>query len=942
MKKFHQIGSLLVLLLMVSSQGFGQITIPNANFAAAIRAVCPTCIDASNKLLPAATRLTTLNVRRRGIDDLTGIEGFSALQTVICDSNQLTTLPKLPNSLLRLDCFSNQITDLGTLPPNLQSLRCYLNKITVLPALPNSITYIECYSNQITSLPTLPDRLQDLNCYQNKLSTLPVLPISITGVTCGGNQITSLPTLPNNLLFLYCDNNQLTDLPDLPSRLTFLNCGGNKITKLPTLPTNLTQLSCYNNQLTNLPTLPNTLTGLNISNNPASIFPVLPAGLKYLQCNGNKLTKLPDLPKALEYLECSSNSLTGLPTLPTTLRSLYFGGNLLSDFPVLPAGLQFLGCWSHKFNKLPELPRGLTYLECSSNQLTELPTLPSTLRSLFCGSNPLNKLPTLPNTLQFLVCLSTQITCLPTLPASLRELGVDPTKIQCLPNVVDKLVVFKQRTGNNANDVVATPPVCSAIVTAIDTKMPVICAGASATLTATACKVGTVKWSNNATGVSITVSPEVATTYTAVCSTVCSDGPNSNAVTVTISGIKPTVPDVSTIQNALCLGETTTLAATNCNGIIKWSNNLTTNSIVVSPTVTTTYTATCQNNCGVSANSKDVVVTLKPVVAKPTITGAKVLCPNLNAILNNSVLEPGNTYQWKRNGQEVATTAALTINGEGTYVVTVTKNGCNSKSDDFVVRRSLISASLAGKNNYCAGSNTILTATALNADGALQYQWKLDGKNVGDSKPTWAAIQPGSYTVEITDVNTCKAAAPALNVIENGSDIVSVVKPDGPHTIYAPNSIVLSATLGYEKDPRFKYQWRKDGQDMPGTTTPVFEVKTSGSYAATISQADCAVTSAEVKVVVLVPTAVMLNATDELRIYPNPTDGLLNLSATLRNKNNIELKLLDTQGRILQTLSPLNDVRFEQSIDMTQYASGTYLLEVAGKDFLKRINIVKR
>jgi len=36
--------------------------IPDANFAAAIRSQCPTCIDASNNLLPPAASLTELNL----------------------------------------------------------------------------------------------------------------------------------------------------------------------------------------------------------------------------------------------------------------------------------------------------------------------------------------------------------------------------------------------------------------------------------------------------------------------------------------------------------------------------------------------------------------------------------------------------------------------------------------------------------------------------------------------------------------------------------------------------------------------------------------------------------------------------------------------------------------------------------------------------------------
>ena len=96
------------ILLLWFANTHAQTKIPDANFAAAIRKVCPTCIDATNTLLPPAATLTSLNVEKSGIADLTGIVGFSSLQSIGCDSNQLSTLPALPNSLRLLFCSNNR------------------------------------------------------------------------------------------------------------------------------------------------------------------------------------------------------------------------------------------------------------------------------------------------------------------------------------------------------------------------------------------------------------------------------------------------------------------------------------------------------------------------------------------------------------------------------------------------------------------------------------------------------------------------------------------------------------------------------------------------------------------------------------------------------------------------------------------------------------------
>ena len=56
----------------------------------------------------------------------------------------------------------------------------------------------------------------------------------------------------------------------------------------------------------------------------------------------------------------------------------------------------------------------------------------------------------------------------------------------------------------------------------------------------------------------------------------------------------------------------TTLTATGCTGTITWSNGATGNSVVVSPTIATTYTAICSEGTCVSVQSN--AITLSPSV----------------------------------------------------------------------------------------------------------------------------------------------------------------------------------------------------------------------------------------------------------------------------------------------------------------------------------------
>ena len=68
----------IIGFMLASPNSFSQ-NIPDVNFANAIRSACPTCIDASNNLLPPASSLNALNVTNKNISDIAGIEGFPML-----------------------------------------------------------------------------------------------------------------------------------------------------------------------------------------------------------------------------------------------------------------------------------------------------------------------------------------------------------------------------------------------------------------------------------------------------------------------------------------------------------------------------------------------------------------------------------------------------------------------------------------------------------------------------------------------------------------------------------------------------------------------------------------------------------------------------------------------------------------------------------------------
>ena len=238
-----------------------------------------------------------LEIQFLGIEDLTGIEDFSALKILRCNFLLLTSLDLSQNTALEyLDCIDNEITSLD-LSQNkaLTTLDCSLNELTTLDLSQNIL-------------------LTNLNCSNNNLSSLDLSEnTALSSLSCGFNQLTNLNLSQNNdLTFLNCNDNQLTSL-DLNQNplLKNLNCFNNQLTSLDvSQQSDLIFLYCYDNNL----------SALNLGEN---------AELSQLVCYDNELTNL-DLTQntALAVLDCGANSLTSLDvkngnnTIINTFRTL--------------------------------------------------------------------------------------------------------------------------------------------------------------------------------------------------------------------------------------------------------------------------------------------------------------------------------------------------------------------------------------------------------------------------------------------------------------------------------------------------------------------------------------------------------------------------------------------------------------------------------------------
>jgi hypothetical protein len=270
-----------------------------------------------------------------------------------------------------------------------------------------------------------------------------------------------------------------------------------------------------------------------------------------------------------------------------------------------------------------------------------------------------------------------------------------------------------------------------------------ICSGESVILTATG-GIAYV-WDSGENGPSIEVSPTQTTTYT-VTVTDALGATDTDDVIVNVNE----TPVISVSDDVVIFeGESTTLAANGASSYL-WSTGDTTDTIIVTPAQTTTYTVIGSNdNC--EATTEVVVTVIPEVVAN---AGADVAICSGESV--NLTATGGTNYSWD-SGEQVA---SITVSPAQTttYTVTVSDDYGNSDTDSVTVTVNEIPViSISDSVSIIEGDSTVLLA-----EGADSYLW-----STGETTQsiTVSPTQTTTYTV-IGISNSCEAQAQVIVTVE--------------------------------------------------------------------------------------------------------------------------------------------------------------------------------
>ncbi len=457
-----------------------------------------------------------------------------------------------------------------------------------------------------------------------------------------------------------------------------------------------------------------------------------------------------------------------------------------------------------------------------------------------------------------------------------------------------------------------------------------ICGGSSATLSASG--GSNYVWNTGASTGNITVTPNASTTtnYTVIVSS----GSCADTATFTLQSLAPLFTYVAG-STQVCQGGSSTLTASmnvSNNNTYLWSTGSTATTIVISPTVTTTYSVTgYSGNC---SNTVPYTVTIIPQ-ATATVSPNVTICAGQSTTLSCT---GGASYSWSNGSPNSSTVVApltsqtytviagisscadtdsvavtvipsptisitssntticggdiVTLNASGgtnytwstgspnssisvtpagntTYTVTGDSGGCSDTATVSITVLPPPTAGITGNGNLCQGLPSTITAT-----GGTTYAW-----SSGETTATINPATPGTYSVIVT-TGSCKDTAV----------ITTVVAPNPTATAYQDTTIIGGTSASLSASGGTFYAWDNGMNGASITVTP----NSTTVYCVTVTDNNgCTdTTCVTVKVdqcgkVVYLPNAFSPNAdleNDELQIYYNIPECIQDFKLVIYNR----------------------------------------------------------
>jgi hypothetical protein len=339
----------------------------------------------------------------------------------------------------------------------------------------------------------------------------------------------------------------------------------------------------------------------------------------------------------------------------------------------------------------------------------------------------------------------------------------------------------------------------------------------------------------------------------------------SNQITMIVYPMYQLRVTIATPATTICAGASATFTATAINSgpspVFQWKvngSNAGTNSSVLTFVPSNNDKIICiltsNENCVTNnpATSNQITITVNPNVQVGitiALNTPDTVCAGTPVTFTATPLNGGSTpvYQWKVNGVNSGSNLpAFTynpVNGDVVSCVMTSNVSCGSGNPAISNSLSMsvnpvlpVSVAVsASKNPFCQGSPVLFNAIATNGGAHPNFQWKVNGLNVGTNNQnyTYSPVNGDNVSCVLTSDITCPSGNPATsNAVVMSAYVVN------PTITGLSNACLGSAPSTYSTQAGMTgYQWSVSagGEIITGTGTNAINVLWSTPGAKTVT-----------------------------------------------------------------------------------------------------------
>jgi len=421
-----------------------------------------------------------------------------------------------------------------------------------------------------------------------------------------------------------------------------------------------------------------------------------------------------------------------------------------------------------------------------------------------------------------------------------------------------------------------------------------LCQGQTAQLCAPSGSGYTYLWSNGSHSRCISVNGPGTYSVTVKKGTGC-----TSTCSVTLNPAPSPVSDITVNGSNLCQGQALQLCVPNVQGnTYSWNTGSRSNCITINGPGT--YTVTVKNSAGCTSTSSKTITSLGSPNSSITISGCgpnNSLCQGQTAQLCVASGQ-GYSYSWNTG----ASSRCINVTTSGTYTVTVTNSaGCSSTSSKTITVNGGPSCTISGNTLISNGQWTSLCAPS---GSGYSYTWSNGSRN-----RCITVNCPGTYSVTVRNQNGCSSTC-SVTVRRRNIQCRMVNNVDDGSITAIPEEGVAP----------YSFSWNT----FPVQTTATAQIKSTGNYTVTVTDADGNKISASSRIEI--PSMKVV-------VRPNPFTRYTTLSVSTFNEDQTsKVEIFSLEGVKVATLyngilkaGSTTDFKW----DASQFKTGVYIYRIS-------------